>query len=571
MKLWLPVCFLCLAAIASFSLDREAFTFTQYDLNIRIEPEQQRLAVRGRITLRNDSGSPQKNAVLQISSSLSWRSIQSAGKPLQFLTQPYESDVDHTGELSEAIVTLPQEVARGKSVDLDVGYEGVVTQDATRLTRIGVPKNIALQSDWDQVGRSFTAVRGVGYVTWYPVAMDAASLSDGNAVFETVDHWKRREQAVEMRIKMRDFRESGEYPSSLLCNGAGVETYEQMDGASLAVNDCAWSPLRLTVPTLVSGKYELLDKRIVKVYFLPDHGQAAENIAVAAEKAASFVTEWFGAARMKTEVVDIDEPRAAPFESGPWLLMPLTDSDAKLTQLALVHSLVHAAFPSPRSWIYEGLAHFAQALYRQEEEGRSAAITFMGLHQAAIVEAERANGKGREGQATSDSLVATARDEFYRSKAAYVWLMLRDMVGEQDLKRALASYKPAEDKEPSYLQRLLQAQSKRDLEWFFDDWVYRDRGLPDFRVASVFPRKTLESTYMTTVTVENLGDAGAEVPVTVRSEGGDITHRLLVRGKDKASIRFETPRLPTEVVVNDGSVAESDMSNNTFKVQAPAK
>ena len=56
-----------------FALDREAFTFTNYDLNVRVEPEQQRLAVRGKITLRNDSSAPQKNLTLQISSSLKWR------------------------------------------------------------------------------------------------------------------------------------------------------------------------------------------------------------------------------------------------------------------------------------------------------------------------------------------------------------------------------------------------------------------------------------------------------------------------------------------------------------------
>src|ERR1700733_15246373 len=93
-----------------FSLDREAFTFTSYDLNVRVEPEQQRLGVRGKITLRNDSTMPQKIAVLQISSSLDWRSIKAGGAQLQFVSQPYNSDIDHTGTLSEAIVTLPEPV-----------------------------------------------------------------------------------------------------------------------------------------------------------------------------------------------------------------------------------------------------------------------------------------------------------------------------------------------------------------------------------------------------------------------------------------------------------------------------
>src|SRR5262252_2018225 len=109
MKLVIGV-LLCFFCWPCFALDREAFTFTHYDLNVRVEPEQQRLGVRGRVTLRNDSAVPQKHAVMQISSSLAWRSIQAEGKSLQFVMQPYTSDIDHTGALSEAIVTLPREI-----------------------------------------------------------------------------------------------------------------------------------------------------------------------------------------------------------------------------------------------------------------------------------------------------------------------------------------------------------------------------------------------------------------------------------------------------------------------------
>ena len=57
---------LCASAVNCFSLDREAFTITKYDLNVRVEPEQNRLGVRGKITMRNDSQTPQRIAVLQI-------------------------------------------------------------------------------------------------------------------------------------------------------------------------------------------------------------------------------------------------------------------------------------------------------------------------------------------------------------------------------------------------------------------------------------------------------------------------------------------------------------------------
>ena len=82
MRFLCVLCALCGCAFQASALDREAFTFTNYDLDVRVEPEQQRLAVRGKLTLRNDSASAQKNISLQVSSTLDWRSIQIGGKPV---------------------------------------------------------------------------------------------------------------------------------------------------------------------------------------------------------------------------------------------------------------------------------------------------------------------------------------------------------------------------------------------------------------------------------------------------------------------------------------------------------
>src|SRR5580700_5000729 len=192
MKFLCVLCALGGLSLPARALDREAFTFTNYNLDVRVEPEQQRLGVRGRITLRNDSAIAQKNLVLQISSTLDWRSIQIAGKPVQFETHQYTSDIDHTGALSEAIVALPHEIPSKGTVDLDVGYEGVIPLDTTRLRRIGVPEEKAKQNDWDRISKTFTGVRGIGFVTWYPVATEAASLADGYAVPEAVGRWIAR-------------------------------------------------------------------------------------------------------------------------------------------------------------------------------------------------------------------------------------------------------------------------------------------------------------------------------------------------------------------------------------------
>ena len=168
-------------------------------------------------------------------------------------------------------------------------------------------------------------------------------------------------------------------------------------------------------------------------------------------------------------------------------------------------------------------------------------------------------------------MVSTSIEELYRSKALYVWWMLRDMVGEDALRKVLAAYRADNDKTASYVQHLIEAQSKRDLGWFFEDWVYRDRGLPDFHIAAVYPWEPSGNAHVVTVTVENRGNAGAEVPLILKMEQGQITKRLQVLGKSKAIIRIEAVSTPQEIVVNDGSVPESDMSNNVYKIEAPAK
>ena len=566
------LCVLCASAVNCFSLDREAFTFTSYDLNVQVEPEQHRLGVRGKLTLRNDSQAPQKIAVLQISSSLDWRSIKAGDKSLQFLSQPYTSDIDHTGGLSEAIVTLPQPIAPHGTIELEIAYEGVILLDATRLTRIGTPEDAANSTDWDQIGPAFSAVRGAGYVAWYPIATEVANLSEGNSLFEVLYRWKNREADSRMHLQIGLSRDGSEPQPELLGNHASCFTlYEAMGGVQHVRADCTYQPLGLLAPLFVIANYRFVDRSTIVVHYQHGDDSSAAGYADAAEKVVPLIIDWFGKPREKAQTADLADSKASPFESGSFLLTPLIRDNSKLAGLAAAHQLTHAAFFSFRPWIEEGLAHFAQALFLEQEKGRQAALDYMDLHRSALSEIESPTAAQKSEDEASRSLVNTTSEELYRSKAMCVWWMLRDMVGEPALKKAIAAYHPEQDKEPSYMPRLIAAQTQRDLEWFFDDWVYRDRGLPDFKVESAFSRKTMTGSFILTITLDNLGTAGAEVPIFVKFAGGEVMKRLEVRAKNKAVIRVELPAAPQEIVVNDGSVPESDRTNNTFKIEQEPK
>lgn len=566
------LCILCVLCgpVFGFSLNREAFSITNYDLQLQIDPDQHRLGVRGKITLRNDSAAPQKIAVLQISSSLNWRAIRVGGQAVQYVTQPYTSDVDHTGSLSEAIVTLSQAIAPKATIDLDIAYEGVILLDATRFTRIGTPQDVAQHADWDQIDAEFTALRGAGYVAWYPIATEAANLSEGDSLFETLGRWKAREAASRMEVELSLPTLGSEAPvPSMACSGEQQWMVSPTgDRPKWPTGKCSYPSLGVSVPSFVIGDLQVLERPAIHVYYARGHDAAANGYAEEAEKAIPFITSWFGPLRAKAKTVDLLDPKAPPFESGAMLFIPLAITDENQAGLAAAHQLTHAAFLSPRPWIEEGLAHLAQALYVEQQKSRHAALDYMELHQSAFIEAEKPASVPRSDDETNQSLVNTMNEELYRSKAMYVWWMLRDMIGDAALKKALTSYRPEQDKDPSYMPGLIAAQTRRDLAWFFDDWVYHDRGLPDFKVESVFAEKSRANTFLVTITVDNLGWAGAEVPVIAKFPGGEESKRVMVRGKSKAAIRVETSAAPEEVIVNDGSVPESDLTNNRYKIES---
>jgi hypothetical protein len=570
-------CVLCiLGGIQCLGLDRNALTFTDYQLEVRIDPPMQLLEATGKVILRNNTSEPQRRAVLQISSTLSWKSITSAGKPLPYVAQPYTSDIDHTGSLTEAIVTLSPPVPPKATIELEIAYGGTIPADSTRLTRIGTPAEVASRTDWDRISESFTVVRGIGYVTWYPIATEAASLSEGDSVFQTIGAWKQRHAASRMSVAF-----SPGTTATLIANGARAPAPAPSPHSSSRrrlLTSYAWQPVGLATPTFVLGNYHTLTQPAATVFYLPGKESPAGDYARVATQVQPLVNQWFGAPREKLQIVELPEANASAWESGAMFFTPLKPIDQKSLELTLVHQLTHAAFSSPRAWIYEGVAHFSQALQREQQEGRKAALAYLEQQTVPLIAAEKqplpdAPGRGSSAPpaaaAPGQSLITTTDELFYRTKAMRVWWMLRDMIGDQALQRTFQSYRADQDKEASYMQRLLQGHSHRDLEWFFDDWVYRDRGLPDFRIATAYPRALLPVDYSVTVTVENLGNSGAEVPVMVRAEQGEVTKRVEVRAREKAVVRLPIPAVPKHAIVNDGSVPESDTANNSAEVKLP--
>jgi hypothetical protein len=562
---------LCTLALPAMALDRNAFSFIRYDLQVTLDPHQHGLAAQGVVELRNSSMEPQREVVLQISSSLHWLSILAGdGAEVEWIGQSYTSDIDHTGLLNEAIVKLEKPLAPGESLRLNVRYSGTVTKSTRRLERIGTPADIARRSDWDEISDSFTAMRGAGFVVWYPVSMDAANLGQGNELFEILRDWREREASalLHLHISRVSPPEGEESKFSFVTNGAegktGAEITEEFHGVEPVV-------------VLLGDPAETTDRPRVSAYYTAPHTNYARDYMAAAEYVIPPMEEWFGTPRRKVVLVELTDPDALPYDAGAFYFVPMRNVPHAAAEVALTRPVVHAMIESPRPWIREGLANFGQALIRERQGGHRAAIAYLGQFGSALAVAEAqshstlAPGEVSSTQPSSigpQPLITTVDELFFRTKAAYVWWMLRDMVGDRALQSALANYRSADDRDTAYMQRLIEKQSspKLNLETFFDDWVYRDRGLPQLRVESAYVRKTLGEQTVTAVTIENLGDAWCEVPVTVRSNKGENLVRVMVPAKGKSTVRVPFENAPDEAEVNDGSVPEAERRDNVIQV-----
>lgn len=604
--------------------ERRAVTFTSLDLDVHLRSAEQRIAVRARLAVRNDGKTPLARIPLQISSSLAWERIRVDGRDAAFTVATLNSDTDHTGQLHEAAVSLAAPLAPGAGIALDVTYSGNVPADAKRLLAIGTPDETALLSDWDQIGVDFTGLRGFGNVVWYPVSSIPVLLGDGARVFDQIGEHKRRLAGARFRLHLAVEYPADQAPTVALIDGhsvplavtAGSATGE-FDGVATA--DLGPVTLGFEAPSLFVAIRTPHAGPHMNLWALAGNSDTASSWTAAAAVVAPFLDGWLGERpSAQLAVLDLPDPQDAPFETGSMLAAPVRQTSYGVLETALAHAMAHAFLHTgspPPEWVDEGVATFMETLWTEKQNGREKALEALESSRQALALAE----PGSPGQSVGQPLAVAISRVYYRTKAAYVLWMLRDIVGDSALSAALRAYVPdatgsgsasgassglaitqtadpaanpaaapasapasapsspiaraaAELRRdeasptggaaapPQFEKLLEQADRQQNLKWLFSDWVDADCGLPDLSIASVFPSAASADSWLVTVNLANNGYAAAEVPVTVRSAKTSITQRVLIPARGNVSRRILIQGKPTEVQLNDGAVPETQAS-----------
>lgn len=562
--------------------ERNSLTFTAYDLDVHLTPAKAQLAVHARFTVRNSGPQPLERLAFQLSSSLHWEnfSTQTSGPalPLAFVEHIIDTDADHTGKAQEAIVSLPHPLAPGASIELAAFYSGEVQQSGNRLERIGSPADQAAHADWDRITPERTALRGFGNVLWYPTADAPVFLGDGAKLFQAVGQNKLQQAGATVHLRLT-IEYVGDPPDAAFFCGRREQltaVSENLDlpvasAPGVATAEFSSRLLGFRAPSLFVTDRAATATDGDLISAVTDHYDALPNYAAAAAKVQPLLKDWLGVAPLT--MLNILDQDGQPFEDDALLVEPVRAVDPGLLAPPLVHSLTHAWFSSSHIWLDEGVPQFMSLLWAEQSQGRDAALRDLQQKVNALSLAEPAPSATDSAAQDGQSLIAATDDVYYRTKASAVLWMLRSIVGDDALKRAFQVYRNAakDDEDPQAFQRVLEKSSKRDLQWFFEDWVYRDRGLPDLTIASVTPRSlqmkgNKDLSWLVAVEVRNDGDAAAEVPVTVRSGELTVTERLRIAGRSSASTRILFSGVPNEVQVNDGSVPEVTASTHTKQI-----
>jgi hypothetical protein len=555
---------------AAADAERQAVSFTGFDMDVRLRSAAQQMAVRALVTVRNDGKAPLAQIPLQISSSLNWERIRVNAKDVTFQVATLNSDADHTGQLHEAAVPLTVPLAPGQSLQLDVVYSGAIAPSAQRLLVIGTPGDVALHSDWDRISVPFTGLRGFGNVVWYPVASVPVILGDGARLFDEIGEHKLRIAGAHFRLRLTVEFPHGQAPTVALINGHSVpltvtesgalDQNQEVAGVATGLMDGA--TLGYEAPSLMVAIRNAHKGTNLTAWTLPENDVAVQGWTQAAATVTPFLQSWLGLRpRSQLTLIDLPDPEDAPFETGALLATSLHEAPADQLEGILAHALTHAWMQSPRAWLSEGVAHFMGTLWVEKQRGREQALGTLESGRTALALAEPESPGRSAGQPLAEAISPV----YFRTKATYVLWMLRDVAGDQTLSAALRAYDPTQDlgKDTgrcSFELLLEQAGVRRDLSWFFADWVDADKGLPDIAIDSAFPSPNAAGNWLVAVNLTNAGYAQTEVPVTVRSDSATVTQRVRVPAHGKAIQRLLIQGKPTEVQVNDGTIPETQAS-----------
>ncbi len=228
------------------------------------------------------------------------------------------------------------------------------------------------------------------------------------------------------------------------------------------------------------------------------------------------------------------------------------------------HELAHSWFGDlvtcrdwSHLWLNEGFATFMEAIYREHLDGRAGYLDSLQADAKEYFN-EDPSHKRHPLVNTRYPLSMELFDSTTYKKGALVIHMLRETVGDEIFWKALNVYLNEfkyRNVETRDLQRVFERVSGQQLEWFFDQWVYK-AGYPELRVRSSYNATQQQLTL--TVTQTQKPDSNTPivfrlpVELEILTASGSRTEHIEINQRTQ-SFTFKLDRSPGLITFDKGA------------------
>ncbi len=204
------------------------------------------------------------------------------------------------------------------------------------------------------------------------------------------------------------------------------------------------------------------------------------------------------------------------------------------------------------AWLNEGFATYLELLWTEDESG------------IELAEYERLGNLRATVWADQSYRRPTVQPHYFNSielfdsniyaKGSVILNMIRRYLGDDAFFRGLKNYtktNAANNVETSDLKKTFEVTTGKNLDWFFDQWIYRP-GIPEITASYRYNRRSK----LVSLTLKQTQDVEStslfKLPMTVVIDDGSISRHEIFFDKEEDTFTFKADIAPLMLVVDEG-------------------
>ena len=423
----------------------------RYELQVRINPEEEQLTAAAQITISNSTATASREIPFLLYRLLTVNSLEDEhGAPLAFSQAVVPMSDEKNWQVNAVSVRFRKPLAPGKTAKILLSYRGAIFgyREIMRYVQ-------------DHIGEDYTLLRPDALA--YPMLASPSSQSL-NAAYDTLFTYD-----LQITVPSGTIVACGGVSRGVFA-GQGTQTFEFASHAPTWRIDIA------------AAKFQVLksDAGNLVVYVLPGDEGGGSNLLKEMQRVTEFYASRFGPSKKATAYTVIEVPEGWGSQASDFYILLAAGAfkDPKRVY-ELYHEIGHSWNAKAKSevqrtrWFDEAFASYFEALALREFVGQKAFNDEMDAYRQRF-----RNDVQKDARNATTPIAEYGKEELGENsytKGAWSLFVLHQVVGDERFNQMIRGFleeffdRPADFRD---FQDVATRVSKRDLSRFFQEWIF---------------------------------------------------------------------------------------------------